>query len=382
MAAPNSKEPTESPRVPHSFSLKVLIAATISIAIIILAFFLWYSVQVLLLIFAGILMSIILRGLGDWVSEWTGIPLKLATVLVLLVIVGALAALLWASWGTLSNEIGQLIERLPQAMEQLRQRIASTKIGAVLLNQAPQINAAMSGRGDLLGSVTGVVSGTLGAVVSFMVIVFTGLYLALSPHLYIRGVIHLFPQARRDRIAEVMGAIGYTMKWWMIGQAIDMVIVGVATWIGLLWIGVPLAGSLALITALFNFIPNFGPLFGLVPAVLLALSDDPNKALYVVVLFVVVQNIEGYIIMPAIQKRAVDLPDALTIVAQVLMGILAGAAGLALAAPLAAVSMVAVKMLYVEDTLGDRIKTPADGPAKDEVREVKRAVAETEKPQK
>ena len=381
MAATNNKH-ADSPQVPQSFSLKVLIAASITVAILILAFFLWYSVQVLLLIFAGVLMSIILRGIGESVSQRTGMPLKVATVLSLLAIVAALGALLWFTWGRLSDEASQFIERFPQALEQLRQRVAATKIGGVLLSQAPQINAAMSGRGDLLGSVTGVVSGTLGAIVSIMVIIFTGLYLALSPHLYIGGFLRLFPHGRRDRIAEVMGAIGYTLKWWTVGQAIDMVIVGVATWIGLWWIGVPLAGVLALITALFNFIPNFGPLFGLVPAVMLALSDDPSKALYVVGLFLIVQSIEGYIIMPAIQSRAVDLPDALTIVAQVLMGILAGGLGLALAAPLAAVSMVAVKMLYVEDTLGDRIKTPADGPAKDEVREVKKVVAETEKAQK
>src|SRR5688500_16442603 len=138
-------------------------------------------------------MSIILRGIGEWVSERTGMPLKLATVLSLMVIAASLVALLWITWGRLSEEIGQLIERLPQALEQLRQRIAATKIGGVLLSQAPQINAAMSGRTDLLGSVTGVVSGTLGAIVSVMVIIFTGLYLALSPHLYIGGFLRFFP---------------------------------------------------------------------------------------------------------------------------------------------------------------------------------------------
>ena len=370
------------PRVPESFALKALVASAIAIGLLALAVLLWYSVQVILLIFAGILLSIILRGGGEWVKERTRLPLAVATIVVFLIIVLFLAAVISLLWGGLSDQLGQLIERLPQALDQLRQRVAQTKIGAVLLDKAPQINAAMSGRGDLLGSITGVVSGTLNAFVSFMVIIFTGLYLALSPHMYIGGVLHLVPHRRRERIAELMGAIGYTLKWWLIGQGIDMVIVGVATWIGLMIIGVPLAGVLALITALFNFIPNFGPLFGMVPAVLLALGDDPQKAIYVVILFLVIQSIEGYIIMPRIQNQAVDLPDALTIVTQVLMGILAGAVGLALAAPLAAVAMVAVKMLYVEDTLGDRVKTPADEDAAKEVREVKKVARETERDQK
>jgi predicted PurR-regulated permease PerM len=122
-----------------------------------------------------------------------------------------------------------------------------------------------------------------------------------------------------------------------------------------------------------NFIPNFGPLIALIPASLLALTISPSTVLWVMLLFLVLQSIEGYILLPLIQRKAVNLPAGITIAAQVLLGLLAGPLGLVLATPLAAATFVAVKMLYVEDMLGDYIETPAHGEAQEEVQKVKQA---------
>lgn len=365
--------------VSDSFTRKCFAAAAIGVALLSLAMFLWYSIEVLLLIFAGILIAILLRGLSDWVREKTRLSHGLSLAIVIVALLGALVGLFWAAAAPLAEQVGQFMDRLPQAVANLRERLAGTRVGTLLLNSAPKMNELMTGRGNLLGNVTGVVSGTLGVVVNLMVVLFVGLFLAANPRAYVRGLLHLFPMSRRDRMAEVIGATGYTLKWWLIGQSIDMVIVGIATWIGLAVLGVPLALLLGFLAAIFNFIPNFGPLISLVPAVLLTLPVDPSKAAYVVILFLVIQNLEGNLLMPLIQGRAVDLPGAVSIVAQVLMGILAGGLGLALAAPLAAAAMVSVKMLYVEDTLGDEVKTPDDGDARREVRFVKRAARETKR---
>jgi predicted PurR-regulated permease PerM len=364
-------------RVPQGFAMRCLIASIIATGVLALAVFLWYSVYVLLLIFAGVLIAVLLRGLSDWVSDATRLPHRASIAIVLVVLISVLVGVFWLAAPALAREIGELAEQLPTALANLRSKLEQDRLGRLVLAQAPQVNAIMSGRGDLLGSVTGVVSSTLGAVVSLMVVLFTGLFLALNPRMYVRGVLHLVPEHRRDRMAEVLGAVGYTLKWWMIGQGIYMVIIGIVTAVGLYFIGVPLALVLGFLAAIFNFIPNFGPLFSLVPAVLLVLPVDPSKAVTVIVFYIVIQNLEGYVLMPWIQGKAVDLPGALTIIAQVLMGILAGGLGLALAAPL-----VAVKMFYVEDTLGDRIATPADHDARDEIREVKRAAHETQTDQK
>ena len=375
---PRKSEPLTEPEQ-RRFEQKALIACSIAIGMATLVVFLWYSIQVLLLIFAGVLIAILLRGLSDWVGERTGLPHAASLAIVIVVLFGSIGTFFWLAAPALAHEIGELGQKIPPAVEQLRNKIASAPLGKMALDGMPQLNAVMTGRGDLFGSVTGWVSSTLGTIVSVMVVLFTGMFLAANPRMYVRGLLHLVPPARRDRMAEVIGAVGYTLKWWMVGQSIDMVVIGVATAIGLWVLGVPLALLLGFLAALFNFIPNFGPLFSLVPALLLTFPVDPSKAFYVLVMYIVLQNLEGNLLMPYIQGKAVELPGALTIVSQTLMGILAGGLGLAMAAPLAAAVLVAVKMLYVADTLGDRIKTPADGDAHEEVREAKQAAAETER---
>ena len=136
-----------------------------------------------------------------------------------------------------------------------------------------------------------------------------------------------------------------------------MLIVGIATSVGLSMLGVPLALILGIIAGFLDFIPYLGPIMAGVPAVLLALSISPELALYTVLLFVGVQLVEGYLLQPLIEARAVDLPPALVIVMQLIFGTLFGFAGVALATPLAAGLAVLVRMLYIEDVLGDR--TPA-----------------------
>jgi predicted PurR-regulated permease PerM len=113
-----------------------------------------------------------------------------------------------------------------------------------------------------------------------------------------------------------------------------------------------------------NFIPNFGPIIAAVPAILIALAADPTKALWVVALNIAAQNLEGYLITPLVQRKAVRLPPALTILSQVLMGLLLGPLGVILAAPLTAATIVAIQMLYVEDTLGTPVKDVDVSPAK------------------
>jgi predicted PurR-regulated permease PerM len=207
--------------------------------------------------------------------------------------------------------------------------------------------------------------GLLEGLVALFVVVVVGIYLAAQPRFYLDGLLMLFPHAKRPRLREVAARVGFTLRWWMIGQLVPMLAIGAITAIGLKLIGVELWLILGLLTGLFNFIPNFGPLIAGVPAVLLALASPeqgPQKALWVVALFVASQNLEGYVLTPLVQRRAVQLPPALTILTQVLLGMLLGAIGVVLAAPLTAAAVVMVKMLYVEDVMGDDAKV--DGAAK------------------
>ena len=133
-----------------------------------------------------------------------------------------------------------------------------------------------------------------------------------------------------------------------------MVVVGGLTALGLWIVGAPLPLALGLIAGLLSFIPLLGPVFGAVPAILVALVESPTLALYVVVVFVVVQVLETYIVTPLIQQRAVSIPPALLLTAQVLLSVLFGVMGMLLATPIAVVAIVLVQMVYIQDVLGDR----------------------------
>jgi predicted PurR-regulated permease PerM len=141
------------------------------------------------------------------------------------------------------------------------------------------------------------------------------------------------------------------LRGWLLGQGFAMVFTGTLITLGLTLLGVPLAGVLGAIAAVLNFVPYLGPLIAAVPAMLLAMTQQPTLALWVALLFLAVQSVEGNVLTPMVQARTADLPPVLLLLTQVLMGALFGLLGVALAAPLAAVGQVLVRRAYVEGWL-------------------------------
>jgi predicted PurR-regulated permease PerM len=196
--------------------------------------------------------------------------------------------------------------------------------------------------------------------VAVVVVIVVGIYLAAQPGLYVRGFLHLLPFHVRARAAEIFREVGFVLRRWMIAQLIPMVVIGILTAVGLKIIGVEMWLTLGILAALFNFIPNFGPFISFIPAALFAIADDPSKVLWVVALYVFAQSLEGYVLTPLVQRKAVELPPALLILTQVLMGTLGGGIGLVLAAPLTAAALVVIKMAYVREALDDPVKVPSE----------------------
>jgi predicted PurR-regulated permease PerM len=149
--------------------------------------------------------------------------------------------------------------------------------------------------------------------------------------------------------------LGFTLRWWLIGRLMDMTLVGVLSGVGLWLLGIPLALSLGILAGLLNFIPNIGPLLAAVPAVLLALTEGAPQALYVIILYMGIQSLESYLVVPLIQKKLISMPPVLIFIAQLSMALMFGVLGLLLATPMAAVLLVLVKMIYIEDILGEEI---------------------------
>lgn len=198
-------------------------------------------------------------------------------------------------------------------------------------------------------------STTLGGIVNAIIVFIIGVYLASQPDIYSRGLNHLVPFEYRARLGDILNTSHLALQRWLMGRFGLMFLNGALTMIGLWILGVPLAFTLGVLMGILNFVPNFGPWIAAVPAVLVAFLQGPQQALYVGLLYIALQSIDGYILTPIVDRRSVELPPVLTIVAQVLLGLAFGFVGILLASPLTAVAMILVKMLYVEDLLGDRM---------------------------
>ena len=321
-----------------------------------LALLVWYAVEVLLLVFAGILLAVFLLGLTVGLSRRTGLGENWSLAVVGLTLLLVTCGAVWWLAPSVAAQADELRRSLPESLRQAESWLARYEWGRAALGQLPPADQLMSDHADLFSRVTGVFSTTLSTLTRLVIILFVGIYFAADPSTYTRGLVKLFPRDHRPRVREVVDAFGDTLWWWLVGKLIAMVIVGLLTWLGLSLFGVPLALTLGILAALLDFIPNIGPIIAGVPAVLLALMISPTTALYVFIFYVVIQSLESYVLTPVLQMKTVKLPPALTIVAQVLLGVLAGGIGLILATPLAAAIFVMVKMLYVEDTLGDEVK--------------------------
>lgn len=342
------------------FTKRAFMAVGVIALVVVLLLFVWYSVGVLLLMFAGILLAIFLRGLSDLLCEYTPLSASWSLTVVMLVLALAIGASTWLLAPKVAVQVDLLAASLPQSLEQLGNYFRQYPWIQRMLAQAPSVDTLMTNQVNILGQVTGVLSTTLSALVNILVILSIGIYLAVNPDLYIGGLVRLVPIGKRDRAGEILQELGYTLRWWLIGRFFSMGVVGIMTSLGLWLLGVPLALTLGLLAALLTFIPSIGPVLSAVPAVLLALLQSPVLALYVILLYFSIQLVESYLLTPLVQQRAIALPPALIITALVLLGVLLGLMGLILATPLTAAALVLVKMLYVEDTLGDPINGSDD----------------------
>lgn len=307
----------------------------------------WWLVDVLLLMFAGVLIAVLLRAPADWLSARTRLSPNQSIALVLVVLVLAAAGAAFAIAPEFGRQFDEMMAQIPDAWRELSAMLEQHRWGRWLIARVQGAQPeAMQGAGRALST-------TFGAVVSLFVIAVVGLWAALQPRVYIDNAIRLFPVDARPRVRALVAECGQVLRRWLVGSLVSMTLVAVATAVGLWALGVPLALVLGLVAGVMVFVPNFGPILSAVPALLLALLQGTQTAIWVAVLYVGVQVVENTVVTPLIQRRAVSLPPALTILAQTAMGVLAGALGVVVAVPLTALGLVLVRRTYVARLEGE-----------------------------
>lgn len=324
----------------RSISMLVLLVSLAALAI--------FVPDILLILFAGVLLAVLIHGGGHWIATKLGIADGWGIGLFLLGIVIALAGVGVAVAPAIAEQVDELTRRVPEALTTLRGRIEDYSWGPRLLEQLTPESLAPSTGG---ASAVSAVSSTFGALGNVVVVLFIGLYGALDPKVYRQGFTLLLAPSIRARADAVLRATAATLRNWLTAQFIAMTVVGVLTALGLWAAGVPLAFALGLIAGVLAFIPNIGPIIAIAPALLLALPQGQSTLLAVLAIYLGVQALESYVVTPLIQQEKVALPPALVIAVQLLFGVLYGILGLALATPIAAALMTIIGLVYVTDYL-------------------------------
>ena len=327
----------------------------ITLLVIVVALLVWSTLHIFLLIFLSVILAIFLRKSGEWIVAKSRVNLSAGwgISVILLLILGFASLAIWVVAPRLVEQIQQLSNQLPGSWQHIEQIVSQTAFGNWLMQQLPAGKGILEGLSGLMHKATSWLYSAAGALAGILIIFFLGLYLAYGAGIYIEGIVKLVPPKHRGRAIRTLRGLGATLFWWLIGRLMSMAIIGSFTMLGLWLLGVPLAFVLGLFAAVMTFIPNIGPIISVLPAALMALQQGWMQAGYVVALYTVVQTIESYMITPLIQRQAIAMPPALILSAQIIMGVLQGVLGVLVATPLVATVMVVVKLLYIEDVLGD-----------------------------
>ena len=314
---------------------RALIWASVAVSIILV----WTLAQPLLLILAGVVFAALLDGGARLLGRVLPIGRGWRLALVLLASVGFLVWVIMFAGGQLAGQANELQEVV--RIQTLRAFALARDHGLTEMNFDPE--QALRYVAGSVGQVTAAVSSVLGGITALSMIFVLGIFFAIEPRLYERGIAWLLPLSERQHFYEMSAEMGSTLRRLMAGRLLGMLVEGVGTWILLGIYGVPMAALLGIITGLLVFIPNIGAILSGVLMVLVGFSMGTDGGLYAMAVYAVVQTVDGYVIVPMVARRTVDLAPALVLGAQLLFGALFGIMGLALADPIVAMLKVALE---------------------------------------
>lgn len=230
-----------------------------------------------------------------------------------------------------------------------------------VINQAlGQIGGALS---ELGGSVLPFVGGVANALLSFLIILFLSLYFLAEPRVYIDRIIRITPISYRGRMEEILVKMDAAVRSWLEITAVSMLVAGVGTALGLTLLGVDEAIALGVLAGFASFIPNFGPLIALIPALAVGIVAMPENLVWIVVIIYGISFLQSQVVAPLLANESMNLPPVFVLVGQIIFGVFFGFLGVMFAVPLTALLLLLVDEVYVRDVLGDksRVEEPAKG---------------------
>lgn len=327
----------------------------IAVALVGLALMAWRTADVFVVGFGGIVIAAALQTLAQPIARHTRLSPRWSLFVVVIGLILTAVAIGWSFGSQGATQFAQLQNQLPQAAAKFTHWLQQSEIGRILVNSGRH---AMSDTKTLAG--VGIAAGAaIGSVTDLLLIGFLAIYFAADPVLYREGALRLLPPARRAQVRAALDDAGEALKRWLVAQGIAMITVGTLAGVSLAILGVPLSFSLGVLAGLFEFIPVVGPILSAIPGVLLAFAKGPEMAVYALVTYTAVQQLESNIIVPLVQRWTIRLPPVVGLLAVLVAWFLFGVLGVVFATPMAVVAIALVKHLYVEDTLENHAAIPA-----------------------
>lgn len=322
----------------------------IAIGLVALAVVIWRIADVLVVMFGGIVIAAVLRAIAVPLARKTGLRERWSVLVVVVALLLVGAGLGWFFGQEAAQQATELRQQLPAAADKFLLWVERWPTGDSIVTA---LSHSMDGA-KILSPIGIAATAALAVIADLLLVLFLGVYFAVDPRLYRDGALRLIPPSYRHRVGRAMDDAGEALQRWLVGQLIAMGTVGVLVGIGMALVGVPLALTLGVLAALLEFVPVVGPILFSIPGLLLAFATGPETVLYALLVYVVVQQFESNVLIPVLQRWAVELPPVVGLLAVVIGGLLLGVAGLVFATPLAVVIMRLVQHLYVEDTLENR----------------------------
>lgn len=338
----------------------------------IMVWVLYAARQVVVMAVTSAVLAVVMGGLATVLSQalpWRA--RKLGYRLALLVVLLSSAAVmygLWMSFGPrVVGDLATLQGEMPKALESLKQYPFFAKL---LSGESPAAGGSTQLFAMISSTALSMASGILGLLTSALLILITAIFLASDPNIYKGAIVSLFPLRMRQRTSQVLDACARGLWRWLMGQAFAMAVIGSLTTAGLYLTGMEYALTLGLMAGLLQFIPYVGPYLSAVPAVLVAVTVSPQMVAWVVLLYFVIQTVEGNLITPFVLQNRTDLPPAFTLISTVVFGVVFGPLGVIVATPLSVLLLVLFQELYEKEVLGLDVRSAGDpSPARERIRQ-------------
>jgi predicted PurR-regulated permease PerM len=360
----------ERTRTRNDLAWAIAVGGIGAVLFAVLLAFTWYFAATLLLIFTGMLLGVGLNALTSALGRHIRLPHTLRLVIVCVALVLALSGAAVLGGATIAQQASALSDTIKSQLVNVKAFLDSHGIDTSFFDigspvpastatpsasapppqhPLPSAGALASSGGAIVSQTVKLLLGTISAVGNFFIVLFLGLAFAAQPSIYRSGLLFIAPARHRARATIIVDRISETLERWLVAQITVMLAVGVVTWIGLAIIGVPGSFILGIQAGLLAFIPTVGAIIAGVIVVLASLASGWIAALSALILFLGVHAMESYVLTPLLQRQALDIPPATLFAFQILLGVVFGIWGLALALPLVAIAKVVIDHFKAEE---------------------------------